>query len=145
VLKRNFFNFCFEKGSGTQLPCFPPAKKDLKRSNQIQPETTLTIINLTGMQTYYFSLWHLVCYCYYDYYYYYHNNMDIVRNFLPAYGTFLRHLVGIRPTPHSTIQEDADIHSCLECDSNPRSQCSSGHDPRLIPRGDWLARLYYFI
>jgi len=30
------------------------------------------------------------------------------------------------PTQDSTTQDKADIHPCLERDSNPRSPCSSG-------------------
>jgi hypothetical protein len=30
------------------------------------------------------------------------------------------------PTEDNTTQKNADIHPCLEWDSNPRSQCSSG-------------------
>jgi hypothetical protein len=30
------------------------------------------------------------------------------------------------PTQDNTTQKNADTHPCLECDLNPRSQCSSG-------------------
>jgi len=34
------------------------------------------------------------------------------------------------PTQDNTTQKNAEIYSCLERESNPRSQCSSGPRPR---------------
>jgi hypothetical protein len=41
---------------------------------------------------------------------------------------------GIIPTQgiYNTIQKNADTHPCLEWDSNPRSQCSSGRRQYVI-------------
>jgi len=33
------------------------------------------------------------------------------------------------PTQDSATQKDVDIHPCLQRDSDPRSQCSSGRRP----------------
>jgi len=42
-----------------------------------------------------------------------------------TFGTTLRTVTSL-PTQDNTTQKNEDTYPCLEGDSNPRSQCSSG-------------------
>jgi hypothetical protein len=72
----------------------------------------------------------------------YRRFLDLLRHMVGLLGRVISPSQGLYLHRTTPTQKDADKHPCLERDSNPRSQQTTGHDPRLRPHGHCDRHMY---